>query len=57
MPVSEYFKSSGSKVMRSMKKRYGKKGGERVFYMTANKMGMNPPGKGKKRKRKGMRKY
>lgn len=28
--------------MRSMKKRYGKKRGERVFYATANKRKMGP---------------
>ena len=53
MPVSEYYKGSGEKVMRSMMKRYGRKGGKRVFYATANKMGMNRPGKknGKRKKR------
>jgi hypothetical protein len=40
MPVSKYFKGSGQKVMKSMKKRYGEKSGERVFYATANKMKM-----------------
>lgn len=48
MPVSEYYKGSGSKVMRSMKERYGKKAGERVFYATANKNWMNRPGKKEK---------
>jgi len=51
MPVSEYYKGEGSKVMRSMKKRYGKKSGERVFYATANKRGLNRPGKKRKRGR------
>lgn len=37
MPVSEYFKGRGKKVMSKMKKRYGKKKGENVFYATANK--------------------
>lgn len=37
MPVSKYFKGRGEKVMRSMKKRYGKDKGESVFYATANK--------------------
>ena len=37
MPVSHYYKGHGSKVMRSMKKQYGEKKGERVFYATANK--------------------
>jgi len=58
MPVSEYYKGSGKKVMASMKKRYGEEGGKRVFYATANKKGMNRPGKkgGKKKRRKGRRK-
>jgi hypothetical protein len=45
MPVKEYYKGSGEKVMRSMKERYGEEGGKRVFYATANKRGMNRPGK------------
>lgn len=56
MPVSEYYKGEGSKVMSSMKSRYGDKDGERVFYATANKRGMNRPGKkssGKKAKKRG----
>ena len=55
MPVSEYYKGSGEKVMRSMKKRYGEEGGERVFHATANKRGMNRPGKkgGKKARKRG----
>lgn len=48
MPVSEYYKGSGEKVMRSMKKRYGSKSGERVFYATANKRKQKP--KSKKRR-------
>jgi hypothetical protein len=51
MPVSEYYKGSGDKVMSSMKSRYGNKEGERVFYATANKRGMNRPGKKKDKKR------
>lgn len=51
MPVSEYYKGSGTKVMHSMQKRYGKKAGQRVFYATANKRKMNRPGK-KRRGRK-----
>ena len=49
MPVGEYYKGHGDEVMRKMKKRYGGKRGERVFYATANKRGMNRPRK-KKRK-------
>ena len=52
MPISEYYRGSGEKVMRSMKKRYGKKAGERVFYATANKRKMNRPGKRSKKRRK-----
>jgi hypothetical protein len=51
MPVSEYYKGEGNKVMSSMKKRYGDKEGERVFYATANAKGMNRPGKKKSPKR------
>lgn len=42
MPVSEYFKGHGSKVLAQMKSRYGEEKGERVFYATANKKGMTP---------------
>lgn len=49
MPVSEYFKGHGSEVMSSMKKKYGSSGGERVFYATANKKGMAPSDKIKKK--------
>lgn len=42
MPVSEYYKGSGRKVMRSMNKTYGPETGKRVFYATANKTGMKP---------------
>lgn len=55
MPVSEYYKGSGKKVMRSMKERYGDKAGERVFYATANKRGMNRPGKKSEGKRSAKR--
>ena len=37
MPLSKYFKSSGKKVMSSMKKQYGDEKGKSVFYATANK--------------------
>jgi hypothetical protein len=54
MPVKEYYKGSGEKVMRSMKERYGEKAGERVFYATANarKMNSSDKKKGGKRGRK-----
>lgn len=42
MPVSKYYKGSGEKVMREMKKRYGPEKGERVFYATAHTKGMTP---------------
>lgn len=45
MPVSEYYKGSGDKVMSSMTKRYGAKRGKAIFYATANKRGMNRPSK------------
>lgn len=51
MPVREYYKGHGDEVMSNMKKEYGGKEGERVFYATANKRGMNRPGKKNKRKR------
>ena len=47
MPVSEYFKGSGRKVMAQMRKRYGARKGKEVFYATANKQGMTP---GRKKK-------
>lgn len=49
MPVEEYYEGSGRKVMASMKKRYGAKKGKEVFYATANKRGMNRPGKHRKK--------
>jgi hypothetical protein len=37
MPLSNYFKGHGEQVMSKMKKKYGGKKGEQVFYATANK--------------------
>jgi hypothetical protein len=37
MPISKYFKGKGEKVMSAMKKEYGDKKGEQVFYATSNK--------------------
>lgn len=37
MPLSRYFRGKGEKVMAAMKKEYGDKKGEEVFYATANK--------------------
>jgi hypothetical protein len=42
MPISEYYKGHGEKVMREMRRRYGSKAGERIFYATANKKGLTP---------------
>lgn len=50
MPLSEYFKGKGEKVMSDMKDRYGEKKGKSVFYATANKKGM--AAKKKKRKKR-----
>lgn len=44
MPLSKYYGGKGETVMRRMKRRYGSKAGERVFYATHNKR--------KKRKRR-----
>ena len=35
MPVSRYYKGRGEAVMAAMKREYGAKKGERVFYATA----------------------
>lgn len=45
MPVSEYYKGHGDEVMSNMTKEYGPDKGKRVFYATANRRGMNRPGK------------
>lgn len=47
MPIAEYFKGKGDKVMSSMKKEYGDKKGKSVFYATANKMDIGPSHKAK----------
>ena len=51
MPIAEYYKGSGEKVMASMKKKYGEKKGKSVFYATAKKKDMERPGKGKGKKK------
>lgn len=38
MPIKEYYKGKGEKVMAKMKEEYGSKKGKQVFYATANKM-------------------
>jgi hypothetical protein len=45
MPVSKYFSGHGEEVMANMKKQYGEKKGESVFYATANKKGKKPRSK------------
>ena len=50
MPVGKYFKGHGDKVMANMKKEYGEKKGESVFYATANKKGQKPQESKKKSK-------
>lgn len=49
MPISQYFKGSGEKVMASMQKQYGAKKGTQVFYATANKKGAKPSIEGLKK--------
>ena len=48
MPLSEYFKGDGKKILADFVKRYGEAKGKRMFYATANKKGLAPK---KKRKR------
>lgn len=55
MPLAKYFKGSGEKVMKSMKKQYGDKA-ESVFYATANKNKSMKPKAGKKSMKKTMKK-
>lgn len=49
MPINKYFKGHGSEVMSNMQKQYGEKKGKSVFYATANKKGMGPSDKVKKK--------
>jgi len=49
MPIKGYYKGEGESVMRDMQSRYGSEAGKRVFYATANKRGMNRPGKNRKK--------
>jgi hypothetical protein len=48
MPLSKYFGGHGKEVMSSMQKKYGKDA-ESIFYATANKKGLNPSDKVKKK--------
>jgi hypothetical protein len=51
VPISKYYRGSGKKVMANMKREYGDKEGERVFYAVANtKKSMKPKGKKKSSK-------
>jgi hypothetical protein len=57
MPLKNYFKGSGEKVMQSMKKTYKSDAkAEDVFYATANKQGMKPDSPVKKAMKKAMNK-
>ena len=47
VPLSEYFKGDGKKILADFVKRYGEAKGKRMFYATANKKGLAP-----KKKRK-----
>jgi hypothetical protein len=38
MPLDKYFKGKGRKVMAAMRKEYGEKRGESIFYAKVNKM-------------------
>lgn len=49
MPLSKYFGGHGSEVMKKMKKKYGEKKGERVFYATSNKNDTGPSDKVKRK--------
>lgn len=42
MPIGLYYKGSGVRVYREMRKRYGKKKGKEIFYATANNRGLAP---------------
>lgn len=42
MPLSAYFSGHGEQVMHRLKRRYGPKAGERIFYATAKKRGQEP---------------
>jgi len=52
MPISEYFKGRGRKVLQAMKDKYGEKKGESVFHATAKKQDMEPGEKGNTEKEK-----
>lgn len=48
MPINKYYKGHGDEVMKSMRKKYGNRAKE-VFYATANKKGLGPSDKVKKK--------
>jgi hypothetical protein len=43
MPVGKYYGGRGEKVKAEMRKRYGTKKGDEVFYATANKQKKRKP--------------
>lgn len=49
VPLSEYFKGDGRKVMADFVKRYGKVRGKQLFYATASKRGLAPKKKVKRK--------
>jgi len=49
MPLSQYFKGDGKKILESFVKRYGAERGKRMFYATANKKGLAPKKKVKRK--------
>lgn len=53
MPLSEYFKGDGKKILADFVKRYGEVKGKRMFYATANKKGQAPMKKGKVKRKHG----
>lgn len=42
MPLAEHFKGKGKEVKEKMKKRYGKKKGEKVFHATTRARKLEP---------------
>ena len=51
MPLSEYFKGDGRKILADFVKRYGEAKGKRMFYATANKRGLAPKRHGRKKRK------
>ena len=57
MPISEYFKGKGEKVMDDMQNRYGAEDGKRAFYATANKNDMKPASEKKPARKPGLSRF